>query len=391
MYFSTKINEPEKGFDQIIAAASKFDADHYLYGLQYKNWNESKIELLSAEVSTYRSKLEAEYNRLVDFSKVFNKEFATMDNKCYSSALTMLRKLRSGISETKKLFMRFCPKVTRVQIIQNVVNKPKSAYDYSCIGSDAYQLTLFDFEGYPTCVNGLFNEMEKFFLLLIRCLQLCQQVLEDEKKIRCDNKYCKLLLENFKEKVLSEIEDITCILVRDSEYYTEECNPAIASRNRYDSDEAWAPIGFHNYSRKDVKMLVIKQTLDEEKGSDLTRTERNLFGTDETKVHKYRHIIKHFDKLIPESYHRKHLPAKYILMFFHYIGIQDGKISDAVNYFNEVYNSSPTHHFETVTYQAVIGYKMEVLQDKDGAYKAFAESLKQQFFANLTLQNASNF
>lgn len=391
MYFSSKIYEPEKGFDQIIAAASKFDADHYLYGLQYKNWNERKIELLSAEVSTYRSKLEVEYNRLVDFSKVFNKEFATMDNKCYSSALTMLRKLRSGISETKKLFMRFCPKVAREKIIKNVLNKPKSAYDYSCIGSDTYQLSLFDFEGYPTCVKGLFNEMEKFFLLLIRCLQLCLQVLEDERKIRCDNKYCKLLLENFKEKVLSEIADITCLLVRDSEYYSEESNPAIASRNRYDSDEAWAPIGFHNYSRTDVKMLVIKQILDEEKGSDLTRMERNLFGADETKVHKYRHIIKHFDELLPENYHRKHLPAKYILMFFHYIGIQEGKMSDAVNYFNEVYISSPTHHFGTVTYQAVSGYKKEVLQDKDGAYKAFAETLKQHFFANLTLQNASNF
>ena len=391
MGFTPKINNPEEGISQILTAASKFDADRYLYGLQYKHWDESKIELLSAEVATYRTKLEVEYNRLVDFSKVFNKEFATMDNKCYSSALTMLNKLRSGISETKRLFMRFCPRARQENIRSEILNKPKSAYDYSRISADTYQLTLCEFEGYPACVNGLFNEMEKFFFLLIRCLQLCKQVLEDEEKIRCDNKYCKLLLEDFKEKVLSEIADITCLFVRDSEFFSEECNPAIASRNRYDSDEAWAPIGFHNYSKKDVKMLVIKQILDEEEGSDLTRKERHLFGDDETKVHRYRHIIKHFDELIPDNYRRKHLPAKYVLMFFCYIGIQDGKMKDAYDYFIDMYQSSPTHKFEIVTYQAVIGYKEEVLKDKDGSYKAFVETIKQRLFANPTLQNASNF
>ena len=190
---------------------------------------------------------------------------------------------------------------------------------------------------------------------------------------------------------MREIDDFRKLFSRNSVYLTAENCPAIDSRNRYDSDEAWASAGFHSFSQKEVKYLIISQVLDEEEESDITRKERLLFGDDVSKVHKNRYIIQHFDELIPDTYHRKHLPAKYILMFFHFIGIQDGKMSDAVNYFNEVYISSPTHHFETVTYQAVNVYKKEVLQDKDGAYKAFAESLKQHFFANLTLQNASNF
>lgn len=391
MYYTATIYDPEKGIDQILLAASKFNAERFLYALEYKNWDERRMEVMAGEVAAYRTKLENEYDRLVEFSKVFNKEFATMNNKCFSSALTMLRKLRSGISETKRIFTKFCPRARREVICQTIADKPVSAYDYAYISADTYQLPLFRFEGYPACVSRLYNEMEKFFLLLVRCIQLCKQVLSDEKEIRGDNKYCKYLFEEFKNKVLSEIADIIMMIPRNSDYLSEENNPAIASRNNYENDEAWAPAGFHNHSKTEVKQLIIKQVLDEEDGSDLTRLEKLLFENDERKVRKYRHIIRHFDELIPESYRRKKLPAKYIQMFFQFVGIPYKLESDAVDYFNEMYLSSSSHKFTTVSYQAINGYKKEVLEDKDGSYKAFTNSLKQRFFASVTLQKAANF
>jgi len=391
MYYTAKIYDPVEGLNQIFQAALKFKVERFLYALEYKNWDEQKIELMGNEVATYRKKLENEYSRLVDFAKVFNKEFATMNNKCFSSALTMLRKLRSGISETKRLFARFCPRAHKDKLFNAIKNKPVSAYEYAYISSDTYQLPLFEFEGYPACVSGLYNEMEKFFLLLVRCIQLSKQVLDDEKKIKSDNKYCKYLLDEFKNKVIREIADIIMMIPQDSEYLSEEKNPAIASRNHYENDEAWAPVGFHNYSKTEVKQLIIKQLLDEEEGNDLTRIEKLLFGNDEQKVHKYRYIIKHFDELIPEDYHRKNLPAKYIQMFFQFVGIPYKMESDAVDYFNNMYLSSSTHKFKTVTYQAVNGYKKEILEDKDGAFEAFTKNIKQHFFPDKTMAKAANF
>ena len=391
MYYTAVIYDPVEGINHIFTAASKFNTERFLYALEYKNWDERTLELMGNEVATYRMKLETEYDRLVEFAKVFNNEFVTMNNKCYSSALTMLRKLRSGISETKKIFTKFCPRAHKERIFQAIANKPVSAYDYAYISAETYQLPLFNFEGYPACVSGLYNEMEKFFLVLIRCIQLCKQVLNDEKKIKSDNKYCKYLFEEFKNKVLREIADIIMMIPRNSDYLLAENNPAIASRNHYENDEAWAPVGFHNYSKTEVKQLIIKQVLDEEEGSDLTRMEKLLFGNDETKVHKYRYIIRHFDELIPEKYNRKNLPAKYIQMFFQFVGIPFKLESDAVAYFNEMYLSSPAHKYTIVSYQAVNGYKKEVLEDKDGAYKTFTNNIKQRFFATLTIQKASNF
>ena len=391
MYFTPQIYDPVEGLDIILVAASKFNAERFLYALEYKNWDEKKLELMGNEVATYRRKLEDEYNRLVEFAKVFNKEFATMNNKCFSSALMMLRKLRSGISITKKIFMKFCPRAHQDTITKAILNKPVSAYNYAYISADVYQLPLYKFEEYPSCVSGLYNEMEKFFLLLMRCIQLCKQVLNEERKIKSDSKYCKYLFDEFKNTILREIADIIMMIPRDSDYLSEEKNPAIASRNHYDNDEAWAPVGFHNYSKTEVKQLIIKQVLDEEEGSDLTGIENLLFGNDEVKVHKYRYIIMHFDKLIPNSYHRKNLPAKYIQMFFQFVGIPYGLESDAVEYFNEMYLSSSGHQFETVTYQAVNNYKKEVLEDKDGAYKDFTKSIKQHFYSVVPLQKVVNF
>ena len=391
MYYTSTIYDPEQGLDKIFEAASKFNAERFLYALKYKSWDERQLEHMGDEVAFYRERLETEYNHLVEFSKVFNKEFATMNNQCYSSAMTLLRKLRSGISETKKLFNRFCPRARRETIYHTIGNHPVSAFDFAYISADSYQLPLFEFDGYPDCVSRLHNEMAEFFLVLKRCMQLCKQVLEEEKAIKSDNKFCKLLYDEFKDKVMREIADIIMMIPRGSEYLSEENSPAIASRNHYENDEAWAPVGFHSYSKTEVKKLVIKQVLDEEENSDLTRMEKLLFGNDEQKVHKCRHIIRHFDELVPESHHRKSLPAKYIQMFFQFIGIPYKLESNAVDYFNGMYISNPEHRFATVSYQAVNGYKKEVLKDLDGSFKAFTDNLKQRFFTDSPLQKAAGF
>lgn len=390
MYYSPSICNPEEGISQILLAASKFNADRFLYGLQYKHWDEKKIELLSSEVANYTTKLEKELINLEEFAKIFNNEFATLNNKCFSSAMALLKKIRSGISETKRIFMRFCPRARQDNILRMIGNNPVSAFDYSRISASSYQLSLFEFEGYPSSVNGLFNEMEKFFLILVRCLQLCKQVLKDEEKIKSDKRQCYLLFLEFKDKVLREIDDFRKLFSRNSVFLTAENCPAIDSRNRFDSDEDWASAGFHSFSQKEVKYLIISQVLDEEEGSDLTRKERLLFGNDVTTVHKYRYIIQHFDELIPESYHRKNFPAKYVQMFFHFVGIQDRHEADAVKYFFEIYQSSK-HKFKPVTHQAVNGYKKKVLEDKDESYKKFIENLNQRFSVKSTLQKAYNY
>ena len=58
------------------------------------------------------------------------------------------------------------------------------------------------------------------------------------------------MFEKFKEKVMTEIMDMIMFLPENAECFQEENNPAIASLKKYSGTEAWAPHGFHNFSKK---------------------------------------------------------------------------------------------------------------------------------------------
>ena len=235
---------------------------------------------------------------------------------------------------------------------------------------------------------ALYREMEKFFITLVKCLQLCLQVIKDERIIKADNEYCAILLEQFKEKIASEIYDILVVIPRDSEFFSEEKNPAIASRNRYATDKAWASEGFHNHTIADMKFLVIKQMLEQGEDNDLTNEEMLLFGNDKEQVHRYRNIIQHFDELLPPDYKRKHLPAKFIQMFFQFVKIPDRMEKRAAGYFNSMYSESIHNKLYTVDYTSINGYKKEVIEDRNGEYKDFVRRLQARFFITEPQQTA---
>ena len=66
--------------------------------------------------------------------------------------------------------------------------------------------------------------------------------------------------------------DVIMLLPMEAEIFQEEHNPAIASLKKYSGTEAWAPHGFHNFSKKDVRNLVIKEVQEAEKnGKDKDR------------------------------------------------------------------------------------------------------------------------
>lgn len=377
MFYSTEIHNSAEGFDHLLSAVQKFNPNRFMYALQYKNWNETDIEKMAHNVAEYRERLEHEYDRLVTFAKQFNKEFVTNDNKRYATALVMLRKLRSGISETKRIFAKFCPRSRRRSIVRALCDKPQSAYDHAYISMDTYQLPLFSLDNYPPSISRMYNEMERFFFTLVRCIQLCKQVLEEEQGIKKDGKYCKFLYDEFRGNVLREIADIIKLIPRDSAQLSDKNNSAIASRSLCANDEEWAPMGFHSYTKTDVKLLIIRQVLDEEKESVLTKEEILLFGKDEERVLRLRNIIRRFDTFLPAGYRRKNLPAKYIQMFFQYVGIEFRLESDALNYFNAQYLQGDGNTHTTVSYQAVNSYKKEVLRDEDGAYKAFVKRVEE--------------
>ena len=143
MFYTTKITNPEEGLDAINVAAERFDVNRFLYALQYKNYDESHLERMGAEIAVYSEKLGKEFERLQKFADPFNKAFVTDNNKCYDVALRVLNKIKSGISETKRIYMKFCPRARRDRMLPIFGNMPVSAFQYSTLSSETVQLNLF--------------------------------------------------------------------------------------------------------------------------------------------------------------------------------------------------------------------------------------------------------
>lgn len=387
MAYSTTIYDPKEGLEIIDKAIGKFDDQHFLYALNYKNWDETEIELMTRQVCVFRFKLEQEHIRLIEFAKTFNKEFVTDNNKCFNTGLKLIRKLRSGVSGVKRIYQKFCPRPPKYRFYYKAINtKKQSAFDYSNLSIDSFQLSLFplDSEIYPSCVRGLYNELGKFFHQLSLSLALCMKVLHDEEKIRRDSKYCNFLFEKFKEKVMADMIDMIMLLPTNADVFREEHNPAIASLKKYSGTEAWAPHGFHNFSKKDVKHLVIKEIQEAEKNGNISKEQIALFDNNPQKIAIIDNIILHFDDLIPDDYKRKKLDAAILAMFLRWCGARNEKLF--VDYFNKKYLSNPNHRFETVKKNAVNEAKKQLLKD-DNAYNEFVQKIENLHFIPSTKQN----
>lgn len=385
MGYSTKFDDPTKGIETILNSINKFDKDRFLYALQYKHYNQPQLELMTQQVVEYRIKLEKEHERLLEFAKTFNHVFVTDNNQCFDTALKILRKLRSGIKEVKRIYMKFCPRWSSKRIPYKVdANKHYSAFDYSYFSIETFQLSFFELEDYPPHVQGLYNELCKFFFQLHLSLVLCIEVMKDEEKIRHDKGYCNFLFEEYKEKVLKEIMDIVMLIPPDSSCFQEEYNPAIASLKKFSSTEAWAPHGFHNFTKDEVKFLIIKEVQEEEKRGILTKQEILLFGNKPDKVKEINNIILHFDDLMPDDYSRKKLDSLTIAMFMKWCGVKNEHCF--LNYFNEKYANNPNRLYGVVTIGAVNNAKKKLLYN-DEVYNDFLVRMNQQHYMSSSTKN----
>lgn len=390
MFYTPKITNPEEGLDAILVAAERFDVNRFLYAVQYKNYDENQLESMANEIAFYRDKLEKEYERLQSFAKTFNESFVTDDNKCYDVALKMLNKIKSGVSETKRIYMKFCPRGRQDKFRSIYGNKKVSAFKYSKLSSDEVQLEAFGLEEFPVVIQGLYREMEKFFTLLVRCVQLCKQVIKDERTIRKDGNYCQYLYERFKEKFLKKIAHVLQLIPRNSEYLTAKNNPAIAARQKFGSPEAFAQHAFHNYSTGVMEPYMLKETFDEEQYGDMSNMEKLLFKCDPELTRKVRLIIAHFDEFMPDGHNRKKLDAKRVLMLQQWSGIQQGSEEYFVQYFNEKYQQVKGHKYDTVTNAAVNGHKAWLLRN-EGEYNKFAQKVQNLLSSHITLRKAVGF
>lgn len=98
-YYWSQI-ETLENLQYVAGLVDGFNQDRFLAALMGKrSVGKDKIVHMRNELVEITNKLEEEYLVLEDFGKTFNDKFATRNNACFSSAMTLLRKMRSGMSK----------------------------------------------------------------------------------------------------------------------------------------------------------------------------------------------------------------------------------------------------------------------------------------------------
>ena len=210
-YYHTDIEPTLDRLYQVKEIVSNFDkegANRLMCALSMRHMDLEEIERLAEYIGQVHEKMEKELIRLKKYEPTFNNEFATDHNDYYNSTSEVLRHIRSHLSPLKIILKKFCPrKHPSATECQTFDIPQKSIFEGSILGTETYQLELFDLSTYPSPVQGLFTEMIRFFRAENDCMNVCTSILEEELNIRKDPVKSKYLLDKYRREAYKRMEN----------------------------------------------------------------------------------------------------------------------------------------------------------------------------------------
>lgn len=328
----------------VVNAVSRFSFDRFIYVLLNRHIPVSEVSEMRARLLEVNAKLAAELSKLQEYSTTFNKEFVTTHNDYFSSAYHLLRKVKTGTIQLKRLFRQFTPHNAAAMRQVNPTNIKPAIWGRSSLGGAEYMPSLFSREHYSDDVNALYRTMAEFMETMYQCMGLCVEMLREENKIRLNKKTCQSLYRKSKEDQYLRIVKIIHSIHIDTAEFLGENNPAIKLRNSVSNEEDFAQKGFHNLTVEDVAALATKEIVQEAKRGEFTEEELILFNQDSISIKRARYIIQHFDEYLPENFTRKQIPSTYVACMLWWCKIPLKKNLAFVKYFAQTYKSAHGAH-----------------------------------------------
>lgn len=353
MKYTSVLEASEQSFQNLIADAEDFENDKIFASIRSRDYDESEINLINADVRICIAKIEKEYIALEKFSKEFNKLYATNYNQCYDTALKLCRKLRSTLAGTKKLFRKMCP-IIRKKPACSGAEKKLSVFDHSYLTGLTFSRDLFGLDSYPDCVKELCCSVSIFFCKLTGVIALCRDIIAKENYIRCHPDLCyKIYKDNY---------DYVAKTSRDTINYIEKNSgityPMNSLKERMDKAKSLQQVicdCFHTFNVSQFQNFVIFDAIEKGKKDDLSPTESLLWPNNHDLARQVRFVITHLDDLIEpcklaglkilgrkdKKAGKHHIYGPIIVMLMEWAGItRTGKEAKFNRYFSKTYHGN---------------------------------------------------
>lgn len=205
MLYSTIVQRDETGLNQIYDAARDFETENVMEALLTCKFDRKKVEKTLNLVRKYQAQLNIESMDLVEFSENFIEQYATDHNECFRVAEKLIKRIRTTITGSMKVFRSFCPRVNRKRDDKgNIV----PALDFSRLRRRYYHGQFFGTEVYDERTQTLIRELVNFFFHLMATLKVCKDMIQKEEEVRGDFKRLKEIYEKSCEEVLKSVREV---------------------------------------------------------------------------------------------------------------------------------------------------------------------------------------
>lgn len=259
MKYTSVLDASEQSFQNLINDAEDFENDKIFASIRSRDYDESDINLINAEVRISIAKIDKEYISLEKFSKEFNKLYATDHNQCYDTALKLCRKLRSTLAGTKKLFRKMCP-IIRKKAGGNGTEKKLSVFNHSYLTGLTFSRDMFGLESYPDCVKDLCCSVSLFFCKLTGVMALCREIIAKENYIRCHPDLCYKIYKDNYDNVAKKSRD-TIKFIENNSGITYQMNSLKERMDKAKSLQQVICDCFHTYNESQFQKFVIFDTI----------------------------------------------------------------------------------------------------------------------------------
>lgn len=297
MKYSTIVEHSEDNLQMILDKASDFEREAILDGVISRRLSLYDVEQLTNDIKEYRAKMKREYLSLVAFGKTFNRQFATDNNKCFETAKILFWKIRSCLSETKRIFLKFCKRCQGQSRYE--VNYKASVFSHNILCNKGYMPDLFGEESFPEAVSELCSEMEAFFNELTECIKLCIGILQTEDDTRNDP---ALLLQIYNKDAEDTRSSQREIIRQISQGKLKiAIDPMSQQKKSTKTLQAFLAETFHKFDTAEFSLHILYTDIEKGLNNGLDETEALLWKNNPDFVPQIRLVIEHFDELDPKG------------------------------------------------------------------------------------------
>lgn len=358
--------------EQMYEWASNYHEDQLFIGLSCLK--PKSIKIITNELAQKNAAIDSYITILESFSRDFPLEYATNDNNCFKDDKEKFKHLRGAFKFLNDFILRCCPRspYSAYDYKNNHITYSNPDHSYVCSGN-AYQLDLYGRESFPEPVRQLCAEFECFFGLMARADELCQNVIQQEERIRNNPLWSfSLYNEAYEEeadicmdtvKTLKECKDVELV-----DKFEEARKAGVLD------DKIYSYL-YHALNKREFHNHVISSELGKARALGLQDEEKILFKDMSIElILQRRYVAQNFDKIATTS-RGNTLSSECIAFLIEWNGVAEGKARLYLKYFKNNYQGShivPTYSAVSYALKNKLGRGSSMYRK---AYEDFASKL----------------